>query len=311
MFRDVYEFCMAVFLLQGALLLLMLVLSGVAWFRQMARLAAIGQALGRDRKRHARTLASMIAALPRLQPLNCAACGAAVALDAASTVCINCRTVSAPPPDYAATVSLRRGLERLSRLALRHWYVARILTAAPVRIFFVLMIFAEPLLFMVCVIGAVEFHDTWLDRAFESTGETWAFVIMLLAFGGFILWIVIFVILANLSKDLRRKLPVFPVFVRSGDGSTEFANCQSCGGGIHYGTRAFAALCGYCGVENFRARHSRNERAGAEAQRVSTRASLFGAMEIIEGFTGVFFMTMAILAGGFLLLALIIALDGN
>jgi len=100
-----------------------------------------------------------LAALPRLQPLNCTACTAAVALDAAPTICINCRTVSPPPPDYAATVSLRRRLTSLSRLALRHWYVARILSSAPVRIFFVLMIFAEPLLFMVCVIDAAEYRD--------------------------------------------------------------------------------------------------------------------------------------------------------
>jgi len=63
MFRQIYELCMAAFLMQGALLLPMLVLSGVAWFRQMARLAAIEQALGRDRKRPERTLASMIAAM--------------------------------------------------------------------------------------------------------------------------------------------------------------------------------------------------------------------------------------------------------
>ena len=278
MFRQVYILCLSVFLLQGALLVPLVGLAGVAWFRQMARLGAIGKALGRDRARQERTLASLLGALPKLEPLNCAACGAAVTLDATACVCIACGARSAPPADYAATLSLRRRLTRLSRVAVRHWYLARLLVSAPLRLVFRLMIFGEPLLFLVVLIGAVEYGDTRFDRAFAAMGEGWSFALMLLSFCGFILWMIVFLMLASLSRELRRKLPLFPAFVARGDAAVEFANCRSCGGGLSFGARAFAALCGYCGTETIRAEQGRREWAEAARERVPARAS--GRMSI-------------------------------
>jgi len=61
----------------------------------------------------------------------------------------------------------------------------------------------------------------------ESIGEKWAFVLMLLSFGGFILWIVIFVVLADLSKDLRRK-PSSDVVLRCRIAAIASANDGCC-----------------------------------------------------------------------------------
>ena len=41
MFRQIYEVSLAVFLLQGVLIPVLLLLSGTMWFRQMARLSGL------------------------------------------------------------------------------------------------------------------------------------------------------------------------------------------------------------------------------------------------------------------------------
>lgn len=312
MFRHIYEIALAVFLAQGILIPLLLVAAGIAWFGQMARLAALEKVLGRDRDQRDRTRESLLKALPKLQPLNCAACGAAVALDPAAATCTACRAPAPLPADYAATFSVRRQLARLTGAAIRNWWIARILVSTPARLFFRLMIFAEPAIFTIVLIGAATYSDTFFDRAFEAMGEGLGFAIMLMCFGGFILWMIAFLFLASLSKELRSKLTAFPARVRAGEaGATEYATCQSCGGGVHFGARAFACLCNYCGVENYRAEHTRRERAEAEDSRLSARATLFGATEIIEGFTGTFFVVMTILSVGFGLLVLWGALSGD
>lgn len=66
----------------------------------------------------------------------------------------------------------------------------------------------------------------------------------------------------------------------------------------------------YCGVENDRADHGRRDHAEAAGERREARASLFGAMRIVEEFTGIFFFTMAVLVGAFVLLPILIAVSG-
>lgn len=311
MFRAIVEISVIVFFLQGALLLPLVVWAGFAWYAQAARLAAVEKALGEDRKQHERSVAALLKRLPHLQPLSCASCGGALALDPAATVCTRCRATAAVPADYAATIALRGSLGRLTRAALRQWRVARLLVSWPVRIFFTLMIFGEPLIFLITLIGAAEYDDTYMESVLGAIGETWGLVLGIFSFGAFILWMVVFIYLSNLSKDLRRKLGAFPRARRPADEALLFANCQSCGGGVHFGSRAFAALCNYCGVENFRADYSARERAAGEENQLTARASLFGAMEIIEEFTASFFLVMTILVAGFGLLVLFSALGAD
>ena len=308
MFRHIYDVSATLFLLQGVLLVPFTILLGALSFRQSARLEAVGAALDSDRKRHERTLKSLLTALPKLVPLHCAACGGAVALGVTSNECVSCHTRVAPPADYAATMSLRRRLKRLTRAAVSHWLLARVLTSGPAGWLFTLAIVAEPAIFLVTLIGASTYRDTWLDRLLDGLGEGPAAALGLLSFGGFIIGIVAFIMLAGLSRDLRKKLPVFPVFASGRAEETDFSTCRSCGGGLRYDRRAFAALCDYCGVENYRADHGRRDHGEAVGERSRTRASLFGAMQIVEAFTGLFFFTMLIMVGAFLLLSILIAL---
>ena len=310
MFRLVYEAAATIFVLQGVLIPVLLVGFGAAWFRQSSRLAAMKRLVGGEGKRKERRLAALLESVPKLQPLTCAACGSPMLLEAESARCIGCRSPAPLPEDYRATHRLRQSLPRLAAAAIRHWRAARILTSTPFRWLLRLMVLASPALFVVVLIGSETYDDTFLDRALDRIGEGWSLVLMLMAFAGFILWMIVFGMLSALSKDLRRKLPAFPDF-RAATTEAEFATCRSCGGGIGFGRGRLATLCGYCTVPNFRAAEARRERGGSEEDRARMRGSLFGAMDIIEDFIGTLFFSMAILAGAFALFALWSAIAGD
>lgn len=311
MFRPIYEVSLAVFLLQGALIPVLLVVAGTSWFRQMSRLSGLERELAGERKAHRKTFASLLEIVPKLRPLSCANCGAAVALEEDKATCTRCESAAELPGDHVATIRLRRAMKRLTGAAIRHWLLARVLTSVPVRWFFFLMIFAEPAIFAITLIGSETYDDTMFDRAFETIGEGWGFVLMFLGFAGFILWMIIFIFLSNLSKELRRDLPGFPSYSRREIRQAGYSTCGSCGGGIRFSARSFACLCNYCGVENFRADQARQERIASEEHQIMTKGTLFGAMEIVEDFTATLFITMAILSFAFLVLIVISALGAE
>ena len=310
MFRLVYQGAATVFLLQGVLIPLLLVGFGVAWFRQTSRLEAMKRLVGAGGKGKGKRLAALLEAVPKLEPLTCAPCGSPMALEEESARCISCDSLAALPEDYRATRMLRRRLPRLAAAAIRHWRAARMLTAMPVRWLLRLMVLASPVLFVIVLIGSATYDDSFLDRALDRIGEGWSLALVLMAFSGFILWMIIFGLLAVLSKDLRRKLPAFPDLRRTTAGP-EFATCRSCGGGIGFDPGRLACLCSYCTVPNFSAELVRRERGRSEEDQARMRWSLFGAMEIIEEFTATLFFSMAILVGAFALLALWSAFAGG
>lgn len=315
MFQRVYEISTSIFLLQGALLVPLVVWSCYAWYRQAARHAALDKALGADEAGHKRTLSRLLERLPQLQPMSCAACGGALALETDRTTCTACRARTALPEDYTATITLRRRLRSLSRAALRDWLISGLLVSVPVRIFFFLWIFAQPVMFMILLIGAVEYPDSFLESLFETIGETWGTVLMGLSFAGFIMWMIVSIMLNSLSRELRGKKRDTPALAGLdtpvATGGVAYAQCQSCGGGVRFDARAFACLCNYCGVENYRAAHTARERADTEARHIATGRSLFGAMEIIEDFTATFAITMTILGTAFFLMAVFAALGAD
>lgn len=302
MFRQVYEIALGIFLLQGVLIPVLLVVSCTVWFRQISRLTVMEKAVERDRKRRGKGLDSLLESLPKLQPLQCAGCGSPVALEARSARCIGCASVSDLPPDYRATRALRRALGRISAAAIRDWRIARALTSLPVRLLLRFMIVAEPLLFLLVMIGAATFDDSYFDRAIERLPNELEVALATLAICGFIIWTIVFILLASLARDVRNKLPAFPDVRLAELGAAEHAACHACGGGIAFRPGSFAALCPYCAVASFRPAFARRERERSEAQQVLTRASLFGALEIIEDFTGFFFVVVAILSLGFAIL---------
>ena len=309
MFRQVYEIALGIFLLQGLLIPVLLLVSGIAWSRQIARLTVMEKAVVRDRKPRGKGLDGLLGSLPKLDPHQCANCGSPVALEARSARCIGCASVSELPADYRATRALRRALARISAAAIRDWRIARTLTSLPVRWFLRFMIFGEPLLFLIVMIGAATFDDSVFDRVLEELPNELAFGVMTVAFCGFIIWTIVFIMLSALAKDLKNKVPAFPD-VRPGElGAAEDAACDACGGGIAFRPGAFASLCPYCAVATFRPAFARRERERSEEQQMLTRASLFGALEIIGDFTGIFFIVMAIMSLGFAILIGVAALN--
>jgi Zn finger protein HypA/HybF involved in hydrogenase expression len=317
MFYYFYQVCVAVFLAQGVSVPLLLALSGWLWWRQNRRLEDLRAESEVSTPKPSKGAAPrdlpelILKSLPVLTPLNCANCGGSVLLRETETFCPYCETRAAAPEDYAAASALKTEVKKIYASAVRHWRVANVLTFRPARWFFVLMIFAEPfVLFPVVLVGSNLFRDTWADRALKASGETASFFLMLAAFLGFVVWMVVFICLAALAKSLRRNLPVVPVFEERVRRS-ETARCQACGGAIEYDAGALACACAYCNVENFRVRFARRERARSEQQRTQTKSALFGATEVIEEFVGTFFFVLLILASASVLFVVVYALKNR
>jgi Zn finger protein HypA/HybF involved in hydrogenase expression len=312
MFYYFYQICIAVFLAQGVSVPLLLALSGRLWWKQSKRLEALKGELKVAREIRAGEIPELILkSLPVLKPLSCASCGGILLLQETETRCPYCEARGPLPEDYAEATALRSEVRKLYASAARHWRAADLLTFRPARLLFVLLIFAEPfVIFPAVLVGGNLYGDTWADRALESMGETAGFFVMLAAFLGFVVWMVVFIHLAALAKSLRRNLPAAPAFEKGARG-VEAASCQTCGGAIEYDAGAFACVCPYCNVENFRVRFTRRERARSETLKTRTKSALFGAMEVIEEFEGTFFFVLLFLTLASALLALVYLIKGR
>ena len=308
MFLLVYQICVAIFLLQGILLPILVLGAGIAWYRQARRVESLRKKLRLEPAEPAAELPeTLLAGLPKLAPLNCRHCGGAILLRDRDIICPSCQQTGELPPDYAAAMSLKAGAVGLLKRALANWRVANVVTHPVSRWSYRLMIFVEPLvLFPVVLIGSNVFPNAPVDHLFGRLNPTVGFVLMLAAFLGFVIWMVVFLFLAGLGASLRAKLPQVPrpdARVRQ----PEAASCQACGGAIAYDAGDFACLCRYCDVENYRAEFVGRERARAAKQGTKTRSALFGAMEIIDDFLGIFFITALFLVAAAVLLCLFYA----
>jgi hypothetical protein len=135
MFRYFYQICLVIFLGQGIVLPLLIILAGALWAKQNRRLEALQKELAHARQQEKQTskrIDRILAQLPKLQPLNCAACGAGLLLRESETRCPNCEARGPLPADYAATISLKQQLKGLARTASRYWHAANSLTWPPV-----------------------------------------------------------------------------------------------------------------------------------------------------------------------------------
>lgn len=224
---------------------------------------------------------------PKLEPLKCGTCGAGVLLKETETLCPHCETRSSLPEDYAAAVSLRQEIRKLLKSANNHWRVANILTLPLMTGLFISLGVIEPLLalFLPVIIPAASgtIPDTLADTLMAWLGTPLDSIVYLFSISGIIIWTLMFLCLAVTSLDLRKKLPVVPV-LKEKIGGVETLICHSCGGAIEYDKDAFATICNYCNVENYRVRFTRLRRAESENQKARTNFALFGAMEIIENY---------------------------
>ena len=314
MFLIFYEACVLIFLLQGILLPVLVVGAGCIWNRQSKCLEALRKELQPGPMKAGKgddPPETLLAGLPKLTPLNCRHCGAAILLREHDTICPSCQRTGELPPDYAAATTLKAQAVSLLKRALRNWRTANLVTHPASRWFFRAMIFVEPLvLFPMVLIGSNVFPNAPIDRTFGKINPNIAMLLMLAAFLGFVIWMVIFIFLAGLGNGLRSKLPNVPKpdqRVRQ----PENGNCQACGGAIAYDAGDFACLCRYCDVENFRAEFVSRERARIAKQGTKTKSALFGAMEIIDEFLGTFFITLFLLVIAAVLLCLFYAVKNH
>jgi|GEM_PF-2097199 len=309
-----YQLCALVFLGQGLALPIIALISGRAWWRQASELEALSKqaavparASGKEREED---LPRLLAHLPKLAPLQCQSCGAGLRLGEHEAVCSHCSTRRALPEDYAALARLKPLCVRLIARANRHVRLANALQHTVTRTFFRAMIFVEPILLGVVLFGAKAFPESAVDRALEAAGEGLSMVVMMMAFLGFIIWMVVFVMLSGLAGDVREHLAALPV-LRPTTRARETAQCAPCGAPIAYESGALAALCDYCHVVSYRARFAGQERAASQAQVEEADATLFGAMRIIEEHTSTFFFTLSIMMFASLVLCVICVLGGD
>jgi hypothetical protein len=162
--------------------------------------------------------------------------------------------------------------------------VANILTLPLTTALFISLGVIEALLVLVlpAVVATTSgIPNTAADYLVVSLGTPLNGIIYLFWFSGIFIWTLMFLCLAVTAFDLRKNLPIVPVFEKTLRLS-ETAICHSCNGALEYDHHDFACLCSYCNVENFRVRFTKLKRAESEEQRTQTKFALFGAMGIIE-----------------------------
>jgi hypothetical protein len=297
-----YQTCVAIALLQGISLPFVILVFRSLSRRQRQESADLKAELNlvrgvRGRKTKSTDISRLIHDdVPKLQPLNCEACGAGVLLKETGTLCPNCETKGKLPEDYTAAVSLRREVKKLLKSALRHWRVANILTLPLATSGFIALGVIEPLLALLLTAIIQTRGNTVADRLMASLGTPLDALVYLFLISGIVIWSLMLLCLAVTGFELRKKLPVVPVFEEKLR-SRETAACCSCGGAIEYDGDDFACICSYCNVENFRVLFTRRKRAEGEQQKTETNFALFGARRIIENYVTLVYVSALIFFG--------------
>lgn len=212
--------------------------------------------------------------LPVLRPLNCPACGAGVPLRGDAMVCPSCAHRFAAPREYGEIRVFRDDAARRLRRATLYWRMANVLTSRWMSRALVALslwlIASIPLLY----IG-------WDDLAYAEPLLRPAVPLLIIACLAYAFWIpTLWVTAGMLSPKARQALPT----LESGTahGRAEAANCSQCGGAIRFEKNDLAAVCGYCGVETYRARLAWNLRNLANDDRKRAAFSLIDAMKAVR-----------------------------
>ncbi len=189
--------------------------------------------------------------LPRLDPINCQNCASPVPLQEGEMSCPGCGTKTKAPANYFDVAKSRQAIhEKLHRAEISfrraNWLVSGwmrgLMGLIPlVQIISMIAIFVwinkgtfEP--FQNYLVGNSGFKTLFGFGIFSN-------LFWIVSFGfGFLIW----------SPSLRKALPT--IESTESIGKAETARCSNCGGGISYQADDLATVCGYCGVEIYRAK---------------------------------------------------------
>jgi predicted RNA-binding Zn-ribbon protein involved in translation (DUF1610 family) len=189
--------------------------------------------------------------LPTLEPINCKSCGAAVPLAEGEMTCPSCGTKTTAPADYFDVAKARNAIVVKIREAAVYLRRAKFLTSRWMRLCLALLVlWIGYSIVMVFVASGRENFAPYQDYLFGGSAYeavtvfgsfTSAFWILSLGFA-FLIW----------SPRVRKTLP--KIDMGNNIGKAESAKCPQCGGGISYEADDLATVCGYCGVETYRAK---------------------------------------------------------
>lgn len=189
--------------------------------------------------------------MPKLKPINCQNCGAGVPLSENEMICPNCGTKSQTPENYFDFAHAREAINGKIRVAATYLNRADWLASNRVRLAIGLLVlwlsFSLVMFFVLSYNGNFEPYQSWfkanaivkmISKLAVVTYLFWIFSLLL----GFLSW----------SPRLRKTLPT--IEFNENLGTNENANCSQCGGAISYQFNDLATVCGYCGVETYRAK---------------------------------------------------------
>lgn len=250
--------------------------------------------------------------LPKLKPINCQNCGAGVPLQENEMICPNCGTKSKVPENYFDVAHARQAINGKIRDAATYLKRADWLASNWVRLAIGLLVlwlsFSLVMFFVLSYNGNFEPYQSWVKAnaivkmVSKLAVFTWLFWIFSLLLG-FLSW----------SQRLRKTLPT--IEFNENLGTSKTANCSQCGGAISYQSNDLATVCGYCGVETYRAKlawklknltNSAHEKANFSL--IESKKYVEDAIEEIWGTPKVLMfllMLVAIIFGGFGLISTI------
>lgn len=231
----------AVIAIASVLFILLVPVTIYAFFRSAAFRTA------RSKNKGKKDRANGPVAMPEsahLVPLNCPNCGAGTPL-ADPLRCPRCGAESPAPAEYSAIGKLRALASERLRRAESYLKWAKVLTSNSfvIATSILMVIVAASLLTLLITggRGSLIFY-----RVFFATG--------LFGFGvlAAIYWLfALFLVVPIRSPRVRSILPEVAAVAGSEAGAAE---CTRCGGTVAFGDGAIGGICGYCGVETYRAR---------------------------------------------------------
>jgi len=188
--------------------------------------------------------------LPTFDPINCDACGASVPLKEGEMICPNCGVKTAAPANYFDVVRAREAINAKIRESAEYLRRANILTSSWVRIgLAAVVVWIAYSIIAVFVFSSRESFEPFQEYLFGGKGEiitvfgafTSAFWVVSLGLA-FLIW----------SPRVRKNIPV--IETGTNIANAEAGICPQCSGGISYRADDLATVCGYCGVEVYRAK---------------------------------------------------------